>query len=267
MRIRYALVLLAVMTATLFTSCRSTASLAYVTNADSISVSQQAIDYALRLAPADELIITVNSLVPQAATPFNLAPQQSLAATEKSTTLNTQFYTYVVDDNGFIDFPVLGKIQVKGLTTTQLKEQLTARIAKEIEDPVVRVQLANFRVNVLGEVHAPGRFSMQTERCTVFDALAAAGDMNEYGRRDNVLLIREENGQRAYHRLNLTDGAIVDSPYFYLQQNDVIYVEPTAVKASNAKYSQNNGYKLSVISTCVSAISVIASLVIAVCIK
>lgn len=259
--------ILATIATTIITSCRTSESLAYVANADSILVSQKNIDYTLRIRPNDELIITVNSLVPEASAPFNLSPQQSLSSTDKSTSINAQIYTYIVDTEGNINFPVLGKIKAEGLTTAELRDLLTDRISKEIDSPVVRVQLANFRVNVLGEVHNPGSFQISTERCTVLDALAWADDMTEYGMRTNVLLIREENGKRAYHRLDISDGSIVDSPYYYLKQNDVIYVQPNDIKASNAKYNQNNAYKLSVISTCVSAISVIASLVIALAIK
>lgn len=120
---------------------------------------------------------------------------------------------------------------------------------------------------MLGEVKRPGAIEAKSERFTIFDALAAAEDMTEYGERTNVMVIREENGQRVYHRVNLKDARIVDSPYYYLQQNDVVYVEPNRIKAGNAKYSQNNAFKVTVVSTIVSAVSVIASLVIALAVK
>ena len=125
------------------------------------------------------------------------------------------------------------------------------------------MQLVNFRVNVLGAVLEPGSIEVKSERFSVLDALAAAGDMTVQGKRDNVLLIRDNNGKREFHRLNLKDAGIVDSPYFYMQQNDVIYVEPSDVAAENAEYNQNNSFKVSVISTVVSAASVVASLLIA----
>lgn len=245
----------AIVLAATVTSCKAPQSLAYFENADSLkTVGTTALDYAVKIRPADELIITVNSIVPEATAAYNLSS-------------TPQNQTYVVDTDGEITMPVIGKIHAAGMTTKGLGDYLTEKISKEVDSPVVRVQLANFRVNVLGEVKRPGAIEAKSERFTIFDALAAAEDMTEYGERTNVMVIREENGQRAYHRVNLKDARIVDSPYYYLQQNDVVYVEPNQIKAGNAKYSQNNAFKVAVVSTIVSAVSVIASLVIALAIK
>ena len=245
----------AIVLAATVTSCKAPQSLAYFENADSLkTVGTTALDYAVKIRPADELIITVNSIVPEATAAYNLSS-------------TPQNQTYVVDTDGEITMPVIGKIHAAGMTTKGLGDYLTEKISKEVDSPVVRVQLANFRVNVLGEVKRPGAIEAKSERFTIFDALAAAEDMTEYGERTNVMVIREENGQRAYHRVNLKDARIVDSPYYYLQQNDVVYVEPNQIKASNAKYSQNNAFKVAVVSTIVSAVSVIASLVIALAVK
>ena len=245
----------AIVLAATVTSCKAPQSLAYFENADSLkTVGTTALDYAVKIRPADELIITVNSIVPEATAAYNLSS-------------TPQNQTYVVDTDGEITMPVIGKIHAAGMTTKGLGDYLTEKISKEVDSPVVRVQLANFRVNVLGEVKRPGAIEAKSERFTIFDALAAAEDMTEYGERTNVMVIREENGQRAYHRVNLKDARIVDSPYYYLQQNDVVYVEPNQIKAGNAKYSQHNAFKVAVVSTIVSAVSVIASLVIALAVK
>lgn len=245
----------AIVLAATVTSCKAPQSLAYFENADSLkTVGTTALDYAVKIRPADELIITVNSIVPEATAAYNLSS-------------TPQNQTYVVDTDGEITMPVIGKIHAAGMTTKGLGDYLTEKISKEVDSPVVRVQLANFRVNVLGEVKRPGAIEAKSERFTIFDALAAAEDMTEYGERTNVMVIREENGQRAYHRVNLKDAKIVDSPYYYLQQNDVVYVQPNKIKAGNAKYSQNNAFKVTVVSTVVSAVSVIASLVIALAVK
>ena len=245
----------AIVLAATVTSCKAPQSLAYFENADRLkTVGTTALDYAVKIRPADELIITVNSIVPEATAAYNLSS-------------TPQNQTYVVDTDGEITMPVIGKIHAAGMTTKGLGDYLTEKISKEVDSPVVRVQLANFRVNVLGEVKRPGAIEAKSERFTIFDALAAAEDMTEYGERTNVMVIREENGQRAYHRVNLKDARIVDSPYYYLQQNDVVYVEPNQIKAGNAKYSQNNAFKVTVVSTIVSAVSVIASLVIALAVK
>ena len=163
--------------------------------------------------------------------------------------------------------PVLGKVHVAGKTTDEITDYLTEQIAKDVTDPYVSVRLHTFKVNVLGEVETPGVVAVKTERFSVLDALAAANDMTEYGKRDNVLIIREENGLKKYVRLNLNDVKVLESPYFYLQQNDVVYVEPNKIRKANSKFNQNNSYKLSVVSTIVSACSVIASLIIALLVK
>ena len=163
--------------------------------------------------------------------------------------------------------PVIGKIHVAGLTTAQLTDELTRMISKDVTDPVVTVRLRNFSVNVMGEVNSPGIKGVGGERCSILDAIAAAGDLTPYGNRNDVLLIRENNGKREYHRLNLNDASLLSSPYFYLQQNDVVLVTPNDIRQDNAKYNQLNSYKLSVISTIVSSCSIIASLIIALTVK
>ena len=175
--------------------------------------------------------------------------------------------SYIVDKDGYIDFPLVGRLKVEGLTTGEVAELLTDEISKDVKNPYVRVQFAKFRVNVMGEVLRPGMQEVKTERYSILDALGAAGDMTQYGRRTDVLLIREENGTRTYHRLDLTSADVLKSPYFYLQQNDVVYVAPNDVKQSNAEYNQNNSFKMQIVSSTISAISVITSLIIALAIK
>jgi polysaccharide export outer membrane protein len=220
--------------------------------------------YEVKIIPDDELVITITSVVPEATAQYNVTPMAIARRSEATESKQQQsFLTYVVDKNGEIMLPVIGKIKAAGLTTSQLCSAIKAEVEKTVKDPYVRVQLANFRINVLGEVSTPGAIQVTNERYTILDALADAGDLTPYGKRENVLLIREENGQHIYHRINLNDTEILSSPYFYLQQNDVIYVEPNEIKKANSRYNQDNGYKLSVISTVVSAVSVIASLTIA----
>ena len=148
-----------------------------------------------------------------------------------------------------------------------MEEIIRARVSANVKDPFVRVELLGFNIDVMGEVKNPQRIYVNSERYTLLDALSAAGDLTEYGERSNVLVIREEDGKQTYHRLNLADSNIFSSPYFYLHQNDVIYVEPNQIRIDNSKYNQNNAYKLSVISTIVSASSVVASLIIALAVK
>jgi len=144
---------------------------------------------------------------------------------------------------------------------------IKGKVSQNVKDPFVRVELIQFGVNVMGEVQSPHRVEINKQRFTLLDALAAAGDLTVYAKRDNILVMRTENGQLTYHRVSLNDPDLFKSPYFYMQQNDVVYVEPNKIKIDNSKYNQNNAYKLSTISTVVSMASVIASLVIALTVK
>ena len=200
-------------------------------------------------------------------------PISNLPSTNPATQKDLNIYqsprqlTYIVNSRGDISFPQLGTLHVAGMTTEQLQADLMSRISKWVEDPTVSVRLLNYRVNVLGEVNRPGAILVNANRYTILDALADAGDMTPYGERQDVLLIREENGNQKRVLLDITSSDLLTSEYYYLQPNDYIYVKPNKVREGNAKYDSNKSYKLSMISTVVSASSVIASLIIALAVK
>lgn len=237
-------------------------------------------DYTLKIMPDDELLINVSASDPDVVADytvpfqhprlrdFNTDPgvQQSSISLQRRNS-NLTYQTYTVDNKGFITFPVLGKIHVEGMSLTALADYLTEKISEKVIDPIVTVELVNFHVNVTGEVHTPGVQLVNRERYSVLDALAAAGDINVFGVRNRVLLIREEAGKREYHRLDLNSKDLLESPYFYLKQNDVIYVEPNEIREANARTDQERQFKLSMTSVIVSAASVIASLAIALLMK
>ena len=253
-------------------SCGSTKevpTLAYFQNLkDSVGkLPDNVSNYKIKIQPDDELIITITSTLPEATAMYNLPLGNPSLKGNINATQSPRIQTHIVDHNGMIQLPVLGEIQAAGLSTKELEAVIKNRVSEQVKDPFVRVEMINFTVNVMGEVKAPQRMVVGKERFSVLDALAAAGDLTEYGKRDNVLVIRTENGKSTYHRLNLTDGSIYASPYFYLQQNDVVYVEPNDIKIDNSKYNQFSAFKLSQLSTIVSLASVIASLVIALCVK
>ena len=206
----------------------------------------------VRIVPDDVLSISVTSIRPEATTIYNGGGTSM---------------SYRVSSEGNINFPVFGKIHVAGMTTEQLADSLTARIEETVFDPFVTVQLTNFRVEILGEVNRPGVIQVNKERFSIIDALASAGDLTPYGERDNILLLRQEDGETKYYHVNLNDSHIITSPQFYLRQNDVLIVEPNSVKKDNSRYNTNNAYRLQVISTIVSASSVLASLAIALLVK
>lgn len=250
------------------TSCSSSkGKLTYFKDIDTFESFVPLGEYSVKIEPTDELFISVTSSSPEATALYNLPVANYATKNNLGATLQPSQQTYIVDSKGDIIFPLLGTLHVAGLTTEQLREELTQIISKDVKDPIVRVELHNFRVNVMGEVNSPGPKSGRTPRYSVLDALADAGDLTIYGKRDNVLVIREENGQRHIERIDLTSAEALNSPYFFLKQNDYVYVEPNEIRTDNSKYNQNNAFKLSIISTVVSAASVIASLVIALTIK
>lgn len=237
-------------------------------------------DYTLKIVPSDELLINVSAADPAAVEDYSIPYQHPrvrdfnapATMTQESLTLqrrkqNLTYQTYIVDKAGFINFPVLGKIHVEGMTLSGLEEYITEKVSETVVDPIVTVELVNFHVNVTGEVRNPGLQLVNQERYSVLDAITAAGDLNVFGIRNNVLLIREVDGRREFHRLNLNSKDIFESPYFYLKQNDVIYVEPNDIREANARTDQERQFKLSMVSVVVSAASVIASLAIALLMK
>lgn len=260
---------IAVVAALLFTGCRVKQDLSYMQD---LNGSKEGViarsDYRVKLQPDDELAIFVTSEIPEATAGYNLPPSSPVIRPNGNEASGLNMHTYVIDRSGDINFPILGDVHVEGMTVDEVRKMLTERIGQTVKDPIVKVRLVNFKVNVMGEVRAPGSVSVTTERFSLLDALAAAGDLTEYGNRENITVLRElADGQIAYSHLNLRDSKITESPYFYMQQNDVVLVEPNSVKQANSKYNQNNSYKLSLTSTIVSAASVIASLIIALTVK
>lgn len=248
------------------TSCASRNQLTYFVDRAEVVDAEILVpdrDFSLRIVPDDQLSINVTSLQPEASAMFNLPATNLSTRGSLQATSQAMLQSYIVNEDGDINFPILGKIHVAGLTTKELTDLLVKRISEHVKDPTVRVEIVNFAINVLGEVNRPGRLEVNREAYTLLDALAEAGDLSQYAKRDNILLIRRDGDKLIYHRFSLEDSKSLESPYFFLKQNDVIYVEPGNVVADNAKYNSNNSFKISVVSTVVSCVSVIASLVIA----
>lgn len=247
-------------------SCSTSNRLTYfkdlATVTDSIT-TMPAGDYSLKIEPDDELMITVTSLAPEATAMYNLPMANVATRGIREATGNVSLQTYIVNSKGDINFPMLGTLHVAGLTTQQLTDLLVKRISADVETPIVRVEIVNFAINVLGEVNAPGRQGINRESFTILDAIAKAGDLSPYGKRENILLMRREGDKTIYHRFDLTDASTFNTPYFFLKQNDVVYVEPNKIRSDNSKYNTNNSFKIQVISTVLSTVSVISSLIIA----
>lgn len=255
-------VLLLCTIALLSASCASQKKLAYFRTTDASSADSINYYYQVKDEPTvvkgDQLMISISALDPEAAAPFNLPAATFQMAVDDRVTTSQTLQRYMVDKDGDIEMPVLGKVHVEGLTKSQLIEQLKTQLEPLIKDPVVTVQFGNFYVSVLGEVKNPGKYQVVAERCTVLDALALAGDLTIYGKRQNVLLTRENNGKLEFVRFNLNSDDVFRSPYFFLQQNDVLYIEPNNARALA---SQNISLYLSMLTSLASMATVIVSVV------
>lgn len=254
----------------ILTSCRSTQNtITYFQDLESQSaaITGETVNYAPRIAPDDQLSITVSATDPNAVAAFNIPLASYLAPGETTVTTTPVLHTYLVNPQGEIDFPVIGKVKVAGLTRSELTDLMTQKVSAYVKSPIVTIQIRNFKVSVLGEVNKPGTVNVPNERMSILDAIGVAGDLTIYGNRTNVLLIRDDNGKKEYHRFDMTSAEMLSSPYYYLQQNDVIYVEPNKARKGNAKYSQSGQFNVSLASTVISALSVIASLCIALLVK
>ena len=219
-------------------SCGSTKNVAYFKNRDSVNVDLSRFLYDARIMPKDQLTITVSTTNDEAAIPFNLTVPTPYTANQRSTYSQAMLQSYLVDNEGYIAFPVIGNVKVGGLTKSEAERMIQEKIRPYMnaaENPIVTVRMSSYSISVLGEVARPGTFMVSREKITILEALAQAGDLTIYGVRDKVKLIREDaTGRKEYHTLNLNDANIINSPYYYLQQNDVVYVEPNKVKAQNS---------------------------------
>lgn len=227
----------------LLTSCSTPKNVAYIKNSDQVDLSQSTFLYDARIMPKDVLTITVNTVNPEASEPFNLIVRSTLTSTSSTvSTSSGSLQTYLVGNDGTIEFPVLGNLKVGGLTKAECEKMIHDKIMPYLnakENPVVTVRMANYKISVLGEVNRPGMFTVSNEKINIFEALAQAGDLTIYGVRDNVKLIREHaDGRKEIVTIVLNDANLINSPYYYLQQNDILYVEPNNVKSQNSKVGQ-----------------------------
>ena len=246
----------------MLTGCGTVKNVAYLQNSDSINFEKSRFLYDARIMPKDQITISVNTTNSEASLPFNLLLQN---AYQQGRTISSgaggTLMPYLVDNQGFINFPIVGKLHVGGLTKSEAEKLVTEKIRPymaESENPVVTVTMASYSVSVLGEVNRPGTFQVSREKITILEALAQAGDLTIYGVRDHVKLIREDaTGKKQIVTLNLNDANIVNSSYYYLQQNDVLYVEPNNVKAQNSKVGQTTTRWFSATSILISLTSLL----------
>ena len=217
--------------------------------------------YDAKIMPKDLLTVTVNTTDPEAAAPFNMTVQTTInvARANSSTYSQPALQQYLVNNDGTIEFPVLGQLKVGGLTKNEAENMIREKLKPYLrETPIVTVRMANYKISVLGEVARPGTFTVSNEKVNVLEALAMAGDMTIWGMRDNVKLVREDaQGKREIVELDLTTSDIITSPYYYLQQNDILYVTPNKTKAKNSDIGSSTSLWFSATSILVSVASLL----------
>lgn len=243
-------------------SCVTQKQMTYMRDADEAKADSINTQFASQteaiIRNGDALTIFISALDQEAVTPYNLPTVVYAMPGTNSVQTTPMLQYYLVDEEGNIEMPVLGPIHVAGLKRTEVAQEIKTKLETQVLNPMVQVSLVNAKVSVLGEVLQPGQVPMTTGRLTILEALAAAGDLTPYGRRDNVLVTREVDGKVQMARINLRSADLMTSPYYYLQQNDVIYVSPNKVRAVS---SANAGLWLSMVSTVASAATVIVTVV------
>ncbi|MBW4890065.1 polysaccharide biosynthesis/export family protein [Mucilaginibacter sp. HMF5004] len=241
----------------IFSSCNTYKTIPYFQDLKLKGSAKEAIDNATQVTiqPHDILGIFISAAEPKSAAPYNnnLARMNGNASDNTPDNPLNPIIGYLVDNDGTIMFPSLGKLKVSGLTTAALRDQLTKQLMPNyLKDATVSVRIINFKISVLGDVQRPNVYPVQNERITILEALSLAGDLNITANRKNVLLIREQNGNREYVNIDLTSKALFTSPYYYLKSNDQIYVDPNRAKYGLVDLGARN------LTIIISALSVVA---------
>lgn len=226
-------------------SCKPKENMVYMEKEKNIAESKinQAVFYGAHIQSGDVLEIKVTAFDENAVRPFNLYSMNNSTSPGQMNGQTAQLAPqgYLVDNEGFIYFPVLGKLYIKGMTLAQLRADLEKRLLTYLAEPLVSIKQLNFNVTVLGEVKSPGQYTSPSDKITILQALGLAGDMTDYGNRTNVKLIREIDGVSKTFTIDFTNKNITNSPYYYMQQNDVLYVEPDMIKKKSANIDPNRG--------------------------
>ncbi len=240
----------------LLSSCVSREKIVYYQNIEknnTINTKQ----FASTIQPDDLLMIIVSAQDPLAAAPYNLLTDLSVRTDQQAGTGRRQQQLYLVDGDGYIDFPVIGRIKMGGKTEEEVSALLYTEVSKGILDPVINLRIMNFKVTVLGEVRKPGVHKINSERITLPEALSLSGDLTTYGKRNNIIITREENGKINTHKVDLTKADFINSDFYYLKQNDVVYVEPNSTKVNSSGVGANVSIYITVVSLLLTATALI----------
>ncbi|MBR6457195.1 MAG: polysaccharide biosynthesis/export family protein [Bacteroidales bacterium] len=214
--------------------CASSKQILYFQDIDDRTLGKLSNEYEAVIKKDDRLVIVVSGPDKTVTAPYNLTLGEMTTGGSGSYNPEQSTLSYLVDPEGNIDFPILGKIHVEGMTRNDLVNYLTAEIGKDVKEPIVYVSFKNYKITVLGEVRSPGTYTFDSEKVNILQALGRAGDLNLTAQREGILLIREIDGLQTHVNIDLRNSDILESPYFYMQQNDVLYVPPSATRVMTA---------------------------------
>lgn len=233
-------------------SCASKKKVVYLQDIDQTKSYDSSTLYEPKLQPDDLLSIIVSAENPELTVPFNLPQIQGNYEINNN---QNGIKTYLIDNFGYIEFPVIGKLKLGGLTRTEATAKLVTAVSEYIKNPIVNLRILNFKVSILGEVLKPSSFTINSERITLLEAISMAGDLTIHGKRNNILVIREAEGKKTYNRVDLTKSEFLNSPFYYLAQNDIVVVEPNKTRVNASVVGPN-------VTATISAISVLVTLMV-----
>ncbi len=235
---------LLVLVSFLLFSCVARKNMIYYRNIDSLNNKQMSFSYELKIQPDDLLLIAVSCDDPEISKPFNIGGSNNIVGSNSEPGVSC-----LVDANGMIDFPVLGKLTIAGLTQTELIKMLNEKISFYIKKPLITVKIKNYKVTIQGEVKSPGFYNFDSERFTLVEALLKAGDLTVFAKRKNILIIRQVDGIITYNRVDITKVDFINSPFYYLRQNDMVYVEPNRLRIQGAASGREFNFLFSAASS------------------
>jgi polysaccharide export outer membrane protein len=251
-------VILCLTISTLLFSCAPKERLIYFQGIDKQGKNETKLDYQPVLQPDDLLLIIVSAPEPEAAIPYNLiAYTSSDNSSDRTNNGGLRYQTYLVDSKGNIEFPILGSISLGGLTKTEAIEKLKGLLKKYINSPIVNLRITNYKISILGEVSKPGSYNVVSERITLPEALSLAGDLTIYGNRKEILIIRDVEGVKEHTFIDITSPEFINSPYYYLDQNDLVYVNPNKTKINSSVVGPNVTVGISAVSLLITIIALL----------
>ena len=250
--------------ALMLSACTAQQKILYLQDVESGSEITVPDNYIIRLKPLDQITIVVNSQYPELAAPFNSATSyNSLTGSATHNSSNNNLQVLTVDQEGYVEVPIIGKIMCAGMTREQLAKSIEKSIIEGgyLTDPQVNVRFADLTISVLGEVNKPGRYDIKKDQISILEALALAGDMTIYGNRNDVAVVRERDGKSIVTKLDLRSSDIFASSCYYLEQNDLVIVSPNKYKAATSEINQNRSFWISIASTTISLATLIITII------